>query len=88
MADIIVARSCPRSRVYVTSKPILICRKCLPDFIQQRRERRERAEQEEVVRVKEPRGFLVKGRRSTSAINRGGFNKVAKWRQEAKLPRG
>lgn len=53
------------------------------------RERRERGEQEEeVVRVKEPRGFLVKGRRPTSAINRGGFNKVAKRRQEAKLSRG
>lgn len=47
-----------------------------------------RGEQEEVIRVKEPRGFLVKGRRPTSAINRGGFNKVAKRRQEAKLPQG
>jgi hypothetical protein len=38
----------------------------------------EEGKEEEVVGVKEPRGFLVKGRRPTSAINRDGFNKVAK----------
>lgn len=42
-----------------------------------------------VVRVKEPRGFLVKGRRPTSAINRGGFNKVAKQAAGGQIaPRG
>lgn len=47
------------------------------NFIQVGENEEQSEQEEEMVRVKESRGFLVKGRCSTSAINRGTFNKVA-----------